>query len=75
MMLRFKREKILPLFLARQMTLRKLATVAGLSHKATERAVNGLTVTAPVVDKIARALNFDALTFLDKPAQMKEATS
>ena len=67
-MFQFKREKILPLFLQRQMTIAELARVAGLSHKAAYRAVNGLNITAPVVEKTARALDFDAVDFLDNPA-------
>ena len=54
------------------MTITELARLSGISHKAAYRAVNGLTITAPVVEKTARALNFDALSFLENPAQMKE---
>ena len=71
-MFRFNREQILPLFLQRRITVAELARLSGISHKAAYRAVNGLTITAPVVEKTARALNFDALTFLANPAQIKE---
>lgn len=72
-MFKFSREKILPLFLQRRMTIAKLARLSGISHKAAYRAVNGLSITAPVVEKTARALNFDALNFLEMPAQRTEA--
>lgn len=70
-MFKFKRERILPLFLQRRMTIAELARKAGLSHKAAYRAVNGLTITAPVVEKTARALNFDAMEFLENPTQIQ----
>ena len=73
-MFRFTREKILPLFLQRRMTIAELARLSGISHKSAYRAVNGLTITAPVVEKTARTLDFDALTFLENPAQIKEVT-
>ena len=56
-MFRFRRAQILPLFLKNSMTVAQLARSAGISHKAAYRAVNGLSITAPVVEKTARALN------------------
>lgn len=72
-MFKFNRTKILPLFLAKQMTIAEFARVAGISHKAAYRAVNGLSITAPVVEKTACALNLNAMEFLENPAQRKEA--
>lgn len=69
-MFKFKRELILPLFLSKGMRVGVLAKQAGLSHKAAERAVNGMPITAPVVEKIARALAINPLDFLHAPAQM-----
>lgn len=69
-MLRFTREKILPLFLQSGFTVSDLAKKAQISHKTASRAVEGLGITAPVVAKIARALNFDAMKFLENPAQI-----
>lgn len=71
-MFKFSRTKILPLFLAKQMTIAELAREAGISHKAAYRAVNGLSITAPVVEKTACALKFEAIHFLENPAQMSE---
>lgn len=68
-MFRFKREMILPLFLSRGMTIQQLAKMAGVAYKSANKAVNGIPVSAPVADKIARALNFDAIDFLAEPAQ------
>ena len=68
-MFKFRRAQILPLFLKNSMTVAQLARSAGISHKAAYRAVNGLSITAPVVEKTARALNFDAMTFLETPVQ------
>ena len=67
MAFRFTRETFLPLFLERNMTIAELARRAGCNAKTAERAVNGLPVTSAVVDKIARALNVDALKFLVPP--------
>ena len=71
-MFKFDREKILPLFLAKQMTVAELARAARISHKAAYRAVNGLSITAPVVDKTSRALNFEAIAYLENSVQSKE---
>ena len=68
-MFRFKREMILPLFLSRRMTVYDLAKLAGVAYRSAERAVNGIPVSAPVADKIARALDFNAVDFLVEPAQ------
>ena len=67
-MFKFSRTKILPLFLAKQMTTNELARKAGINYKSAYRAVNGLSITAPVVEKTARALQIDAVTFLENPA-------
>lgn len=66
-MFKFRRDQILPLFLKSRMTVAELARNSGISHKAAYRAVNGLSITAPVVEKTARALNFDAISFLEPP--------
>lgn len=71
-MFKFQRNLILPLFLQRQMTIEKLARTAGVNPKTAFRAVNGLPITSNVVDKIARALDFDAINFLENPAQVKD---
>ena len=71
-MYQFSRQKILPLFLQRQISTKQLAHEAGISHRTATRAVNGLPITARVVDKIARALDFDAMTFLDSPARITD---
>ena len=68
-MFRFKRELILPIFLSRCMTIWQLAKLAGVAYSSAERAVNGIPVSAPVVDKIARALDVNAVDFLVEPAQ------
>lgn len=66
-MFRFTQEKIMPLFLQRRMTVAELARKAKVNHKTTEKAVKGLPVTSKVVDKIATALEIDAMQFLEKP--------
>lgn len=63
-MYRFNREKIFALFLSKQITTNELARLARISHKAAARALAGLPVTAPVVARVAKALNVDALLFL-----------
>ena len=55
-MYRFIREKILPLFLAREMTFDALAKASGVSHRTCQRAVNGEKVSAPIVTRICKAL-------------------
>lgn len=66
---RFNRTKILPLFLSRRETIAQLARRAGCHSATVARAVNGEPIGADSVDKIARALDFDAITFLTEPAQ------
>lgn len=66
-MFKFKREKILPVFLAKKITVQDLARSADISHKAAFRAVNGLTITAVTVQKAAQALGINALEFLSDP--------
>lgn len=66
---RFDRAKILPLFLQRQETIAALARRAGCNPATASRAVNGEKIYSAHVDKIARALNFNAVDFLAEPAQ------
>ena len=68
-MFRFKRELILPLFLAKRMTMVSLARKARVNFATAVRAVNGLPISSHVVDKIAQALGIDALKFLDTPRE------
>lgn len=63
-MYQFTREKILPLFLQRRITLRQLAKEAGVSEKTVDKAVNGLPITAVVVSRIADALGVAPLDVL-----------
>ena len=58
-MFRFSRELILPLFLARQMTVYELSKLAKVSYKATQKAVSGGKVTATVISRIGKALGID----------------
>ncbi len=69
-MFRFKREKIMPLFLERQMTVKAFARETGVSFCTAERAVQGQKISSRVVDKICKGLNIDALDFLVPPAQV-----
>ena len=64
-MLRFNREKILPVFLKKEMTIADLARKAGVAHRSAERAVEGVAVAAPIINKIADALGINAMEFLD----------
>lgn len=64
-MFRFKRERILPLFLSRRMTVAELARKAGVSHTSAQRAVEGEKVAAPIIDKVAEALGIDTMDFLE----------
>lgn len=50
-MFRFDREKILPLFLCRQITFNQLAKLAGVSFQTAQKAINGKPIIAPVVQK------------------------
>lgn len=63
-MFRFTREKILPLFLQRQITISELAREAGVAHQSAQKAVNGLPVSANIVNRIAAALGIDAVSYL-----------
>lgn len=63
-MYQFKRVKILPLFLQKQISIRQLAKDAGVSEKTAERAVNGLPISAAMVNRVARALGISPLDFL-----------
>ena len=64
-MFRFNREKILPVFLKKEMTIADLARKAGVAHRSAERAVEGVAVAAPIINKIADALGINAMEFLD----------
>ncbi len=66
-MFRFSREKILPLFLQRQMTVEKLAQGAGIHSRTAARAVNGLPITSRVIDKICSVLKIEPIKFLVPP--------
>lgn len=55
-MFRFIREKILPLFLARQITIYELSKVSGVSHRTCQRVINGEKSSADVIGKIGLAL-------------------
>lgn len=63
-MYQFKREKVLPLFLQRRITIKQLAKEAGVSEKTAEKAVNGLPITAVIVSRIADALGVAPLDVL-----------
>ena len=63
-MYRFERAIVLPLFLQKRITVRRLAREAGVTEKTVERAVNGLPVQAVVVDRIATALGVNPLDVL-----------
>ena len=63
-MLRFNREKILPLFLSRGITMQELGRLAEVHATSAKRAINGARVTAPVIGRVARALRINALDYL-----------
>lgn len=65
-MFRFNRERILPHFLKQKMTVAELARKAGISHASAQRAVEGEAVSAVIVGKVAQALDFDAMGFLER---------
>lgn len=67
MAFQFTREQILPLFLQSRLSVAEFARRAGVNPKTAERAVNGLPVSSSVVDKIAHALNVDAMKMLIAP--------
>ena len=67
MAFRFSRQTILPLFLQSRLSVTELARRAGVAPRTVDRAVNGEKVSSKVVDKIATALNIDALKFLVVP--------
>lgn len=67
MAFRFTRETILPLFLQSRLSVAEFARRAGVNPKTAERAVNGEKISSGVVDKIATALNVDAMKFLVAP--------
>lgn len=64
-MFRFKREKILPLFLGEMTTVFDMAKRAGIHSRTLARAVNGEPVKSDSVEKIARALGIDPLDYLE----------
>lgn len=63
-MYQFKRAIVLPLFLKRRITLKKLAREAGVSDLTIKKALDGQFITAAVVDKIACALGASPLDIL-----------
>ena len=70
-MFRFEREKILPIFLERRITVADLSRLAKTSHAAAWRAINGEAVGATVVSRIADALGItaaDTPKFLVRPS-------
>ena len=69
-MFRFNREKILPVFLKKEMTIADLSRKAGVAHRSAERAVEGEAVAAPIINKIADALGIDAMEFLDGKVEL-----
>lgn len=64
-MFRFERERILPYFLQKQWTVAELARKAGIAQGSAQRAVNGNSVAAPIIAKVAAALGIDPLEFLE----------
>ena len=64
-MFRYKRELILPHFLQKRMTVAELARKAGISHQSAQRAVEGEAVSAVIIGKVAEALDFNAMDYLD----------
>lgn len=71
-MFRFEREKILPIFLERRITVTELARLAKTSHAAAWRAVNGEPIGAIILSRIAEALGLsetDVPSFLVRPAK------
>lgn len=63
-MYQFAKVKILPIFLKRRIPIYQLANKAGVCKKTAQRAVDGLPITAKVVDRVARALGIAPLDFL-----------
>lgn len=67
-MYRFKRELILPVFLATQWTTYELARRAGVGFRAAFNAVNGKRVGADIIAKVAAALGIDPMEFIEPAA-------
>ena len=65
-MFKFTRQKILPLFLQKRMTIAELARRAGISNQTAQRAVDGKKVGAVIVSKVADALGINALDFIEE---------
>lgn len=74
-MFKFSRKLILPLFLKRRISVYQFAKKAGVSSQTLWKALNGYPVSSKVVDKIARALNLDAINFLENVQDIQDATS
>lgn len=68
-MFQFDREKILPLFLAKDTTIADVASRAGVAHATCTRAINGGRVIGRAINRLARALGIDATEYLLAPAQ------
>lgn len=65
-MLRFAREKILQLFLQRQITIAELARLAKVSPQSAKKAIDGDSVNPVIVAKIAAAMELDPLEFIER---------
>ena len=55
-MFRFIREKVLPLFLARQMNIYQLSKMSGVSHRTCQKILNGEKSSADCLAKVGKAL-------------------
>lgn len=65
-MFRFNREMIMPVFLAKRMTVTDLARLSGVAYLSAKRAVEGEKVAAPIIMKICDALGIDdPMTYLE----------
>lgn len=70
-MFRFNRERILPLFLQKRWTVAELARRAGIAQSSAQRAVNGNSVAAPIIAKVADALGIgNVVEFLEGGKKM-----
>lgn len=67
-MFKFDREKLLPLFLAKRMTVAELARKSGVAHQSAQKAVDGERVSATIISKVADALGIKATEYLIAPS-------
>lgn len=70
-MFKFNRAKILPRFFAMGIPIAKFAQKANVSFYTAERALQGERVSAPVINKISRAMEIDAVEFLEPTKPIK----